>query len=46
MPTAERVREVRERLFAAGAVVARTDGVRRELFPVAVGIEEGRSLRE
>jgi predicted O-methyltransferase YrrM len=46
MPTAEGVREVRERLFAAEAVVARTDGVRRELFPVAVGIEEGRSLRE
>jgi hypothetical protein len=46
MPTAERVREVRERLFAAGSVVARADGVRRELFPVAIGIEEGLSLRE
>jgi predicted O-methyltransferase YrrM len=46
MATAERVREVRERLCAAGGVVARADGVRRELFPVAIGIEEGLSLRE
>jgi predicted O-methyltransferase YrrM len=46
MPTAERVREVRERLFAAGTVVAHEDGMRRELFPVAIGLEEGLSLRE
>lgn len=46
MPTTERVREVRERLFADGAVVARADGVRRELFPVAIGIAEGLALCE
>jgi predicted O-methyltransferase YrrM len=46
MPTPERVREVRERLFADGTVVARADGVRRELFPVAIGLEEGLSLSE
>jgi predicted O-methyltransferase YrrM len=40
------VREVRERLLAAGAVVARADGGRRELFPVAIGLEEGLALRE
>jgi predicted O-methyltransferase YrrM len=45
-PTTERVREVRERLFAAGSVVARADGLRRELFPVAIGLEEGLSLRD
>ena len=44
MTTTERVREVRERLFAAGTVVAPADGVRRELFPVAIGLEEGLSL--
>jgi predicted O-methyltransferase YrrM len=46
MPTMERVRAVRERLLANGAVVARADGGRRELFPVAIGIEEGLALRE
>jgi predicted O-methyltransferase YrrM len=46
MPTTERVREVRERLFADGAVVARADGGRRELFPVAIGIAEGLALRD
>jgi predicted O-methyltransferase YrrM len=46
MPTAERVREVRERLLAAGTVVARADGRARELFPVAIGLEEGLALRE
>jgi len=46
MPTTERVREVRERLFADGAVVARADGGRRELFPVAIGIAEGLALLE
>jgi hypothetical protein len=46
MPPAERVREVRERLFADGAVVARADGGRRDLFPVAIGLEEGLSLSE
>jgi hypothetical protein len=45
MPTAERVREVTERLFAAVSVVAHVDGVRRDLFPVAIGVEEGLSLR-
>jgi len=46
MPTPERVREVRERLFANGAVVARADGGRRELFPVSIGIAEGLALLE
>ena len=46
MPTMERVREVRERLAAAGTVVAREDGVSRELFPVAIGVEEGLALRD
>ncbi len=46
MATAERVREVREKLFAAGTVAARVDGGVRELFPVAIGIEEGLALRE
>src|SRR5918995_1866117 len=40
----ERVREVRERLVNAGTVVA-SDGRCRELFPVAIGIEEGLALR-
>jgi predicted O-methyltransferase YrrM len=46
MPTTERLREVRERLFADGAVVARADGARRELFPVAIGLAEGLALLE
>lgn len=45
MPTIERVRTVRERLVAAGTVVARADGRTREVFPVAIGIEEGLALR-
>lgn len=45
-PTTDRVREVRDRLFADGAVVARADGRRRELFPVAIGIAEGEALFE
>jgi predicted O-methyltransferase YrrM len=40
----ERVREVRERLFNAGTVVG-PDGRSRELFPVAIGVEEGLALR-
>jgi predicted O-methyltransferase YrrM len=46
MPTPERVREMRERLLAEGAVVARADGARRELFPVAIGSAEGLALLE
>lgn len=42
----ERVRAVRERLFASGSVVARADGRPRELFPVAIGLEEGLALRD
>jgi predicted O-methyltransferase YrrM len=41
----ERVRRVRERLFETGTVVARADGAVRELFPVAIGLEEGLALR-
>jgi predicted O-methyltransferase YrrM len=40
----DRVRAVRERLFAEGAVVA--GGARRDLFPVAIGREEGLALRD
>jgi predicted O-methyltransferase YrrM len=32
--------------LAAGTVVAQADGVQRELFPVAIGTEEGKSLRD
>lgn len=46
MSAIERVREVRERILAAGTVVAREDGRSRELFPVAIGIEEGNALCE
>jgi predicted O-methyltransferase YrrM len=41
-----RVREVREGLLAAGRVVAPGDGCARAIFPVAVGREEGRALRD
>jgi predicted O-methyltransferase YrrM len=43
---AERVRNVRERLFAAGTVVAGADGRPRELFPIAIGLGEGLALRD
>ena len=46
MATIEKVRKVRERLFRSGAVVGRADGRSRELFPVAIGEEEGLALRE
>ncbi|MDQ3824156.1 MAG: class I SAM-dependent methyltransferase [Actinomycetota bacterium] len=46
MPTPDRVREVRERLVAEGAVVSRADGARRELFPIAIGPAEGDALLE
>ncbi len=45
-PTTKRVREVRDRLVTAGTVVARADGRSRELFPVAIGVEEGLALRD
>ncbi len=38
------MRAVRERLFAAGSVVA--DGREQDLFPVAIGLEEGLALRD
>ncbi len=41
-----RVREVRDRLLAAGAVVASADGRLRDLFPVAIGAQEGFALGE
>jgi predicted O-methyltransferase YrrM len=41
--TAEQVREARERLLAAGSVEG-ADGRRHELFPVAIGPEEGLAL--
>src|SRR5947209_6686439 len=43
---AERVRNVRERLFAAETVVAGADGTPRELFPIAIGLREGLALRD
>ena len=36
----------RERFIATGSVAARADGRSRELFPVAIGIDEGLTLRE
>jgi hypothetical protein len=44
--TPDEVRALRERLLAAGSVVARADGRRRSLFPVAIGVEEGLALRD
>jgi predicted O-methyltransferase YrrM len=44
MGVIDRVRDVRERLIAAGTVVARADGRSRELFPVAIGPREGAAL--
>jgi predicted O-methyltransferase YrrM len=46
MSMSHHVREVRERLMTAGAVVAHEDGRSRELFPVAIGKKEGIALRE
>jgi predicted O-methyltransferase YrrM len=46
MATVETVRKVREGLVKNGAVVARADGRSRELFPVAIGANEGLALRE
>ena len=46
MATVEKVREVRERLFSEGTVVARADGRAREMFPVAISESEGLALRE
>jgi predicted O-methyltransferase YrrM len=43
---ADRVQAFRERLFEAGTVVAQADGRVRDLFPVAIGIDEGHALRE
>jgi predicted O-methyltransferase YrrM len=45
-PNPARVVAVRERLLEAGVVVARPDGQPRELFPVAIGREEGLALRD
>lgn len=44
MTTIEKLREVRERLFREGTVVARTDGRSRDMFPVAIGEGEGLAL--
>jgi predicted O-methyltransferase YrrM len=38
--------EVRERLMTTGAVVARADGCRPRLSPVAIGVQEGLALRD
>jgi predicted O-methyltransferase YrrM len=38
------LRDVRDRLISEGCVVAHADGRRRELFPVAIGAQEGRAL--
>lgn len=39
-----RVRDFRERLIDAATVVAQADGRRRDLFPVAIGRQEGLAL--
>jgi predicted O-methyltransferase YrrM len=44
MAAAERVRDIRERLLAAGMVTPRADGRPRALAPVAIGREEGLAL--
>lgn len=41
-----RVRDLRERLFAAGTTLAGADGAPRDLFPVAIGLAEGLALRD
>ena len=46
MATAERVREVRERLLEAGTVTGRAVDRVHELFPVAVGRNEGVALTD
>jgi predicted O-methyltransferase YrrM len=46
MATVEKVREVRERLFSEGTVLARADGRDRELFPVSISESEGLALRD
>jgi hypothetical protein len=40
-----RVRAVIERLVREGAAVARSDGTRHDLFPVAASAAEGEALR-
>jgi predicted O-methyltransferase YrrM len=42
--TADEVRIFRQRLVAQGSVVAKADGQRRVLFPVAIGSHEGEAL--
>jgi predicted O-methyltransferase YrrM len=44
-PALERVREVRERLLAAGTADVGGDGSHAELSPVAIGPHEGQALR-
>ena len=44
--TAHRVRSVIERLVAEGSVVARSDGTKHSVFPVAVSPVEGEVLRK
>jgi predicted O-methyltransferase YrrM len=42
--SAEDVQQFRERLIANGVVLAQADGEQRDLFPVAIGAQEGISL--
>ena len=44
-PSVQKVRRVIERLVQDGSVVARSDGTRHSVFPVAVSPAEGDSLR-
>lgn len=46
MADAEALRLFIRDLLAEGAVVARADGQRRQLHPVAIGAEEGRALHD
>jgi hypothetical protein len=41
-----RLRETRDRLFATGSVTDQETGEPRELFPVAIGLQEGQALRD
>jgi predicted O-methyltransferase YrrM len=44
--SAQQVKEVIERLLRDGAVIARADGSRHEIFPVAIPSEEGEAVRD
>lgn len=46
MTKIERLRGVRERLFKDGTMLSQSNGRARQLFPIAIGEQEGRALCE